>query len=384
MPLALLTFLISVAYLPIISAVSAPRWALFGVGGALLLLFTQVRSTAAHWAGAAFIAWCAATVLWSVQTADSAGALIHLVAAACVFSVAAEMRDMRPVWYALAGGAVANAIIALGQVNGLAVFDPTRLLAGSPIGLFGNKNLLANFGVLALLASLSFIGKPKTLLLVLGAAACALLPMSRGALLALAAGLLAFYGRRQYWALFVSIAWLSAAALLLDVYFNPSRMDSSVLARLSMWQWTVANLNLFGWGIGTYGSIFPFEHASSDALEISFETGIVGAAIFTAFLACVLVATSYARTERALIVAVLVESLFAFPLHQAATLFIFAIAAGSAVGQRARARAAEPNIRIYSEQRLEDAGVIGVGALHAVDLGRQAVPVGSRYANGRG
>jgi hypothetical protein len=356
MPLAVLGFLVAIAYAPIPSAVSTPRWLVVEVGSFLLLLSTPAR--APHWLAIAFLAWCAATVAWSASPLDSVGAMIQLAALAAAFQVAAETDDLRPFWIAIAAGSAINAAIAVAQVAGLHVFDVGGNAAGQPIGLFGNKNFLANFGALALVGCLALRG-PLAVALAVGAATAALLPLCRGAMLALlVAGLVA---KRASLAAWLLCAGAAVGAVAVDLWVHPLRLFLSVTPRAVTWEWTVTNLKPFGWGIGTYGTIFPVEHAFNDLLEFVFEVG-AGTVLLLVLLARCFAVPGRAA-EKAVLAAILVEGMFAFPLHQAATAFVAAVCAGHLSGSRARVRDAERGGGDRSVWGLLNAGPFGVRAI---------------------
>lgn len=383
MRLALLGLLVAVAYLPIISAVSTPRWIFGGVASFAIFVFVSVRPTRAHLLGAAMLAWCAATAVWSVSPEDALGRLMQLAVLGAAFCVAAEVdgAEIKPFWIALGAGASVSAVAAVLQINGVSAFQPYGDWV-QPTGMFGNKNVMANFGVLALIGMLSVPQTWWTAPLTAGSAVAAFLPASRGAAIAFCVAIGALLWRRAGWRLwaFLLVAVAAAAvALGLDAWFNPGRTASSS-ARLEMWDWTVTNLSVFGWGIGNYGAVFPFEHASNDVLELAFELG-VGLAVAVALVAHVLGAPGR-KAEWAVLVAFLVLCLVTFPFHQPATAFVAAMVAGRLAGARRDAWGAELGGRVVRVQGLPFSWPIGVGAIHEADLRRQAVPVRSERPNG--
>lgn len=383
MPLAVITFLATVAWWDLPSAVEAPRWILVGVAAAAALLQTRIEVSPAHKVGAAFLLWCVASIGWSISPLDSAGAVVALAVLAAVFCVAAETEDLEPTMFALALGACINAAAAIAQLAGLHVFvqipEQATML---PIGLMGNKNHLANLGVLGLFAATAVIGRRAGVALWLGSAAAALLPASRGALLALVAAAAASrwkaFGLR-WWPFALGCAILAAAAVAVDLWIVPERFGRSVATRFEMWDWTVSNLAFFGWGIGTYGAVFPFEHASNDALELAFEVG--PGVLLLAVLARQLL-HAHASPAWTMLLAVLVESLVSSPLHQPATAVVAVGMAGWIAGDRWRA--VDPSSRrgAYREVSAEDAGPLWVGAVCEADLRRIALPARPEPARG--
>jgi hypothetical protein len=352
--LAATAFLAGVLYLPMPGAYEAPRWAAVQVGATAALIFVHpLRAGRAHWLGAAFLAWCAATAAWAVSSLDSAGALLQLVAGAAAFCVAAELDadDLRPFWTALALAACANAAVAVAQVLGWHAFDMTGLVAGQPVGLFGNKNVMANLGAVAALGTLALAPGWQRAALLIGSLVCALLPLSRGAAVALVAGLAVRFLR---WRGMAIAAAATSILVLVDVLLVPSRATGSLAPRLEMWDWTITNLAPLGWGIGNYGTIFPFGHAANDLLELVFETGVGAALLVALVVACL--ARGGASPERSVMVALLVEAAVSAPLHEPATFLVGAVVAGRLAGG------------VDRERRLEH-GRAGGGAARSLDAG---------------
>jgi hypothetical protein len=366
-------FLAAVAYLPILGAVDAPRWIVVEVGSfALLLTAPRGRLTPEHVAGGLFLAYAAASILWSPSPFDGVGAVIRLLALAAAFCAAASRTEnLDAAWTALGVGASISGLIAAAQVVGAPIFHMPGFDPTAPIGLFGNKNFMAGFGALAFVATV--LSRPTWLKppLLAGTALAAFLPLSMGAILGIAVGLA--FARLRPTAFWLALAGLLAAALGADLWLFPDRIVSSLQPRLVLWQLSWANLSWFGWGIGSYGSLFPAAHAFNDALEYVVELG-VGAVPLLIMVALAL-RRGRERTEGAILVAALVESLFAFPLHQPAHAFVAVVCAGFLCGAGGRARVLEPGRRGHRDEGLLDPGHLGVGALHAADLRRQALPV---------
>lgn len=337
MPLAVLGFLISAAWLPIVSAVSTPRWLLMEVGCASLLLLTlwhrQLRPTAGHLIVGAILAWSILSVAWSPDRESSVGALFQVAGLAFAFALGAEALTLRPFWLALGAGAALNAAVAITQIGGWHAFDHAALSPGVPIGTFGNKNFLAAFGAVALVGLLT-MPRPSRwhVAMIPGAFVATCLPMARGAALSVIAAVVvaaaAVWSKRggRWWTLPVLAGAPAVVFVALDLWMTPGRFGTSASPRLEMWDWTVSNWKFFGWGVGSYGSIFPFEHASSDPLEFVFELGV--AAVLPAWLLAHVLASGRLQAERAVVVCVAAQCLFTFSFHMAATAFVAAVCAG--------------------------------------------------------
>ncbi len=390
MPLAVLGFLISVAWLPIPSAISTPRWMLVEVGCAALLLVAlwnrPLLETKGHRIVFAVLAWSTLTVAWSFDRESSLGALFQVAGLVLSFCVGAASLTLRPFWLALGAGATINAVIAIAQTFGWRAFDVANLSPGVPIGTFGNKNFLAFFGAIALVGLLTMPRPSRWHVAMLpGAAIATLLPTSRGAMVAAIAAVASVLWTKRggrLWTL-ASIAAVPAALILaLDLWVTPGRFSSSATPRLEMWDWTVSNWKFFGWGVGSYGSVFPFEHASSDLLEFVFEIG-AGAALLAWLLTHVL-RPSTLHAERAVVVCVVVESLFAFPLHMAAPAFVAAVCAGRIARDLDDHRLVQPGGGDRRKPRLPGLWPLPFGAPRPAGPGGEAVPVRSQHPDRRG
>lgn len=375
MPLAVLAFLVAIADVPgLLSAPVFPRWAALSIGAAAILAYSPaVRITPAHVAGGLFIAWSAVGAAWSVSPWDIAGAVLQLVFLAIVFCLGAEARNLRWTWTALALGATVSAIVALFQISGVQIFTVPGTDPSAPAGLFANKNFAAQFGALAFIGYV-FGTMPswRGVIPLIGSATMLALPMSRGAFAAAFIGALmaivksAPGSTRIKWAVCAGIVALSIAAVALDLYFVRVRIGTSLLPRLRMWELTTVNLNFFGWGAGSYGYIFPFDHASNDALELVFESGI--GAVFLGFVVCyglgIQKIDGLFEAEFAVLVAFLVAGLTAFPWHGPATAFVAALAAGRLAGARGRER--DPQWRRGSDGLYGFVRPANRGAAHVV------------------
>ena len=333
--------------------------------------------TPAHWLGLVFLMWCALTILWSKAPYDSIGAMIQLSALAAAFCIGAEARDLKSFWLALALGASVNAVIGLLQLDGWHIFQESPGWTGF-VGTFGNKNFLARFGVLALIGSLTLPWRWRSAWLVAGSALAAFLPMSRGALLAFAvAGLaaaikLSRWRARAWLPVLAGFACIALVAIYGDLRLHPDRWATSLDPRLVIWDWTVSNWKVFGWGVGTYGSIFPFEHAFNDPFESIFELGI-GAGILGAFLGVVLARPLC--VEWVVLIAFLIEGFTAFAAHQAATVFVAAVCAGRLASMRHRSVLAESLGRIYDQESIRGQRAQPARTGEQDRAGGEAVPV---------
>lgn len=366
--LAALTFLVGVAYLPgVMSAAAVGRWTVAACGVALLLWTIRIKPGPGHWWGLAFLGWCAASMLWTASMEDTAGSLLQLAVLAGAFCIGAETRDIRPCLIAVGCAALVSALFVVTQAGG--VHPVYAAPAGTWPGLFLNRDTGAEFAAAALVAMIGL----RRWELVPGAAVAALLPGSRGAVLALVAAAACWawtqYPRERGRVLTVAIG---AVAVLAGAQLMDGSRLASLLERVAIWQVTALNLSPIGWGLGTYASLLPaFEYAHNEPLHFVFELG--GGAVL---LACLL-AQSLREPEpcaRAVLVAILAAALVGFPLHAPATAFLAAVLAGHLCGVRDRRLAAERDRRTASPECLGDAGALGIGAPSAADIRRKHLP----------
>jgi len=156
-----------------------------------------------------------------------------------------------------------------------------------------------------------------------------LLAQERGALVALAVAAVLLSGRTL----------LLVGALVVVMLLLPEHRDfvdsASMAQRLAIWSATATHLTFFGHSIGTFASIeqtaLPralVEHAHNDILEAAFEIGSPGTLVALALASMAVYRAAF--TERLVLVALAVEGLFGFPLHEPATVFMGAVVAGHA------------------------------------------------------
>lgn len=353
MPLTL--FLTSIMWLPLLSSTSSPRWWVAGVGSTIALWTCSVKMSPGHWWGLGLLFYACVSITWSLSPNDALGEATHWLVLAVVYCVASESRSSRYVWLALGLGATVNAVVSIAQVLGVLDLSAYGAYPTWATGLFGNKNFMANFGALAFIGMLMTLRTLRSIctVLLVGSALCWLMPVSRGAIVAVIVAL----GLRSRWMLALLLAAL--VAFMIDQWLHPWRaLWNSAAPRLEMWDWTISNLHWFGWGAGNYATVFTFEHASNDVLELAFDLGLGG--LFAVGLLWYSLRPTLLRTEWCILVAFLVEGMFSFPLHTPATAVVAAWAAGRIAGDRYRWDGAERRVRDHSQARSQDATLIGI------------------------
>ena len=368
-----LAFLVAITYVPgVPSATLVGRWWAVAVGAALLLYRTpRLRPTPAHWIGAALLLWCAAGMFWSWSRWDTLGGLVHLLALAGVFCVAAEGEQsgggtVAPM-YAFGLGLVLSAVIAVGQQLG---WQPVLNISDHPVGLFLSKNAATEAAVPVLVWLVVSVFETKMwdwspnrvtgtlLILIPSALAMVVLPHAAEAwLMVLAAGLVVCYR----WAghvdhdppagiscrLGVLLTGLGVTMLATVAVATWSESEThSLNERLAIWQATLASWWLYpvGYGLGTYQSLLGgFEYAHNDYLQLLFETGpglvLVLAFFWTCFLARA--AGGEQLASKAALASLLASALVWWPLQGPASGFLAMVLAGGLAGAGRQRYAAE-------------------------------------------
>jgi len=303
-------------------AATTPRWALAAVVLPLLMRRNGSPLFAAHLFGLLFVAYAAASVLWSPQKWEAIDALLKLIVLAEAFILGSQIEDIRPIVAGAALGlGVSSAVILLGvQVPQTSDY---------PAGLFVNSNALGEIAALVLAGAIVH----RIWFAVPMIAPALIASHCRGAFLALgAAGIIWVWSRSKPVAVALVIVGIATAAWM--------GSSESAHQRLDMWGAIVPQLTAMGKGIGSFYTLYPLyspfdtllqrpEHLHNDWLEFTFELGIIGTVLYAAFVC----------SARSVVLAVLVvEAIFGFPLHLAATAVLGGILSGHAVRDRAGVR----------------------------------------------
>jgi hypothetical protein len=322
-----LALLAAVAWLPhVIDPAMAPRWAVLAVFAPIVLLLIADRIPAPlGGAGAAVLVMIAATLQWTPAYFDGVDELTHLLILATVFCIGAAAQDLRAAWAGLALGVTVSAALAIAQVAGYTGIEQVVV----PAGLFMNKNLLAEAGLVALIPAVM----SGAWLLAIGPAIAVLLGASKAVCLALVIVLIIALWQRSPRVARAGVGLLALTALgwlALGDY-------SSVTNRLPHWQTALSDPVLLGHGLGAFADVHPLsQYAHSEYLQLVYEFGLLAIAP-AALLAYILNGADH-EAERLVVLAILVVGLFAFPLRMPLTGFAFALAAGHLAAGRAGLR----------------------------------------------
>lgn len=335
----------SAAYWPgVVNAAMAPRWALLAVLlpwlWASLSVLGQPSPSGGrrqHWTGlGSFSSW--AFWQWLLRTA--------------------LQPSLRNLWIGAAAGLTVSSGIAIAE---FLHYPPLREVYPWPAGLFVNGNYMAEAAALVVVA----LVVERLWWLIPSVLPALVLPQARGAILALAVALMLHF--RVYWRVMAPIA---ALAFIGICAFSFLKGDASSVERWALWRSAAHGLTFWGHGTGSFWTAFHLydvrinpatmpEAAHNEFLTIAFELGVVGVALMAGFF---LSLTGPLDAPRLVVIALLVEASFAFPLHLPATAVLGMVAAGFSVRSRYVLR------DYYSWRRGTDApglGDRGLSAIHA-------------------
>lgn len=349
--MAVFAFAVMVAYWPgAAGAATTPRSAI--LAGVLPWLLRDVRLTAAHVAGLAFLLWAIIAIFWTPEKLDGFRALAGYLTLGACFWAGCQLQSLRPVLIGAGLGMAVSSAVAVGQSLGWHPFPVINQNAG----LFVNGNFMAEAAALILVGAVA----ERLWWVIPGLIPAMVLPDARGAALAAATALVAYSGRRG-----IRVAAIAAAlilpALIAAVVVVMGRGHVGPMGALEflasqagvkgvgplgeralIWQSAWDGRTFFGWGTGSFWSVYPHfdlrigatanpEQAHNEFITILFELGIPGLVAFLLFCATL---SGPLDTARLILIALLVESCFAFPLHMPATGFLGMVAAGYAVRSR--------------------------------------------------
>lgn len=316
-----LAFLIMTVYIPgHIGFVMPTSWAVMLLGAPLLLLNRSTQFTPIHLLGFIFVAYAAISLLWAPS---GYWGFVQILAMAGIFALAStEDFKIEPIVKGLALG-----LLVSDQVFFLQLFGFNGVTNTTPLGsgLFVNSNIFAEVSALILVLILinrmwiySIVTLPGLYMssraVVLGLAGAAIIWIWRKSKLAVGAILIS------------SLFMIWATSLI---------HNGSISHRLGIWHDMLIAFNVFGNGIGSFEYLFPIYNVSIDPtanrvlqahnepLQVIFELGYVGFIVFSS-----MIILNWNDKYASWLVCFLIISCFGFPLHIAATAFMFAVVMG--------------------------------------------------------
>ncbi len=321
--LMVLGFAVAAAFVPgFVDAGGAPRWAAMAIGVPCCLFMLPHRSVS-PWCFA-WLPAAAITVAWAPDRLHALDELVHLAILAASFYLGACALSLGPLWRGVAAGLALNAAVALAQARGWNEIPQV----GVPGGLFVNKNLLAEAGLVVAVTASSALAAGVAAFVVFVSGSKAVVG---AAFVALAAWLMPRRPR---------IAWLIVAALAAAAALLFAYGAASAKARLDIWglAWTYLSLP-FGRGLGAFAIDFPAAlHVHCEPLQLAYELGVLAIPFFAVLIYALGARPDGTEPERVLLVAIAAVALFSFPLHSPLTAFAAAVAAGHLCAARHRVR----------------------------------------------
>lgn len=319
-----LGLIVSLCYVPgVTGAFIATQWPVLGV----LLSFGLLRSgpfTTVHALGLLFMFYAAAHSLYTpAANAAMYGLWLVLIMGLCVW-FGTTMKDARKLYKGLAAGAALSSAVSVFQYLG---YDVVATMTPTPAGIYVNG--VQQGAVLALIVVA--LASERLWLWALPLMPGIYLSHSRGALLALAVGLLGCYVRRL---------WVFAVLGIAGAFYLLTPLNPSDQLRIAIWSMAWHNLTLFGWGPGVFftiimqqesGPLFP-EYAHNDALQLLFEYG-VGALLPFAVFAYALSRTD--AKEWPVVLAFVVAGCYSMPLFMPVASFLALAAVGRIIRSNA-------------------------------------------------
>ncbi len=324
--------ILSSLYWPYIwGAATSPRWAFLAVILPILMLcyYKKIDFSIIHFVGLLFLGWCFLTLIWSANAYDGFDFAIKLVIIAEAFVLGSYLNSLRGLFIGLGLGLAVQSII------------------GTKTGLFINPNIFSETALIVCVGLLVY----RVWIIAAALVPTIVMNGSRAAILIGAC----LIGLRLWRISRLLTVGLVLVGLSIAIYFTDYLKTQSISERLIIFADTLRNINLFGHGLGSFFSSYPFltdsmdtlayrpRFAHNDLLQIVFETGLVGGALIVAFFFMLL---RFKVAERYVLLAFLGVGAFSFPAYLPVTAFIAAIVCGHIAGLRSKFRLSIAESRI--------------------------------------
>jgi hypothetical protein len=322
-------FFLTILVLPgLPSGALVGRWALLAIVCAYVLFRLELS-----WGAIALLAYLAVMGWLAPVGYEALNLYCHAVLLVILYCYAKGMPDLRKVAIGVGIGMAVNSAVMVAQHFDALGWFPQLTPDG---GLYFNHNMAGEAAGMALALVIGY----RLWWLVPG-----VLPTlyfgARSPLLGLAvAGVLWLWGRSRLSAIGLLLAAPVAMYAIHPEYLTVEWTGAfyTLFNRGEMWVDAVHGLTLAGQGLGSWVTNFPlyqhhtsplelrWENAHNDALQLTFELGIVGAMLCAAFV--YRLAISERRPEHYALLVFIVEGLFGFPLYVPVTAALAAICAG--------------------------------------------------------
>lgn len=301
---------LSIIYVPTFTgAATSTKWAYLAVGLPIFLLFVwnKVIFTWLHLVGCLFILWSILSLLWTSNQYDGIDNLIKLVIIAEAFVLGSQLKSLEYIFVGLGIG----------------------LIIQTPFQLFVNYNIYSEICLIVFVGLIVY----KHIWLSLCLLPAILMYQTRSALFAAALVILSLLWSKSKF-LASTIAFYCIVIGIGSIWLGYK--IPSIETRLELWRDAISGISLFGNGIGSFWTSFPYlsnwdtllvraRFAHNDLLQIVFEQGIIGG-----ILACMFtwIALKWTSKERYILIAFIGISCVAFPFYLPVSAFIAALVCG--------------------------------------------------------
>lgn len=293
------------------------------------MLWREGELNLLHWCGLAFLSYAFVSIAWTPFWQDGVWAFWQWALLGMAFWLGSTLPSTQSIFLGAALGIWVSSAFAILQFSGL---DPFLVRAdGDASGWFFNPMISGEYATIVILGLVVH----REWVWILGVLPSLFLSHSRGAWLALAIGLIAFYSR----------SWLLIGLTCLVSFFGVRYFyPSQDILRLHIWDVASHSLYPFGWGAGSFINVlFPNTHPEyvhNDYLQLAWEFGFGAIPVYFIFLICALQRRSL---EWPILASGLLMACFSFPLYAPVSAFVLALCAGriSRDWADARSRAVE-------------------------------------------
>lgn len=310
-----LGLLLPICYIPGITGASIPtQWAVLSL--ALAFSLWRDAESPLHHLGLGFLAFATLGLFWAPSVYDGLFGLWIVLIWVLSFRLGLMVNAPADLYRGLALGLSISSALAIAQWFG---YTPVEVFPNNIAGLFFNRTVLGAVTALVILGLIS----ERLWLYIPALLPALLLSGSRGGWLILLVGLFA-----RYTNLLIVLTFTVACAFSLS--YIPDTHDA---LRMQIWAVTLKALTLFGYGPGSFlslyypdgSSIIHPEFVHNDYLQLWFEFGVLSFAPIAIFSFAVVWSRSPILYAFACLAA------FYFPLYTPLTAFLGCFAAGHAL-----------------------------------------------------
>lgn len=326
MMLNILCGLLPVAFLPgLISGATSPRWALMSFLIPIMLWTVDMRKIPHVKILAAILLYCAISIAWMEIRLDGYMELWHMALLVGVFAIGASTeRIEKPLYWMALSVAITAPLAALQSFGYIGIGQ-----VAEPAGLFINKNIYAEISAALLVAMIL----SRQWAITIALSVIVVLTQEKASFVALVVAATIWL-----WPRYRVFSFLMIVVLFVCGYFMLSHGMAN--SRIDIWADTIQGMTVLGNGIGSFWTEYPTsathydvlnfrpEHAHNEILHFLFEIGIIGTSMLAAVAYFAIHGRGAREVEYLVLVCILTESMFAFPLHMPTTAFLASLVAG--------------------------------------------------------